>query len=214
MGGMGSGGHNLRWRSTVEGWRRIDAGLFRTRGLLRDGVEGSVTWMSDSGETNLIRVFGGRDQIRLSYRYRSNGGPWQDVEERVAINWSARHHGGAQAYFLCPECGARRRHLIGAGRRFLCRACHGLVYGFSREGPSDRVFRKMWKVKRKIGADLALGGRRGPKPKGMHTATHARLSAQVDRLERAALDESHRVLMQIQSRCQRTRAGAQPDFWT
>jgi len=214
MGGLGSGGHNRKHRATVEGWRRIDACWFQKRGLFQVGVLSTITWTSQSGETHLIRVFGGRAQIQLSYRHRVNGGPWRDVSEPVAIDWNPRAHGGAQAYFLCPKCGARRRYLIGAGTRFLCRACHGLVHASSREGRSDRVFRKMWKVKRKIGADLALGGPRGPKPKGMQMATHARLSAQVDALERAALDDSYHALLRMQSRGSQRRARARPDFWT
>ncbi|MEL6663133.1 MAG: hypothetical protein AAFR33_09015 [Pseudomonadota bacterium] len=213
MGGMGSGGHNWRYRGTVEGWRRIDAALLQKRGVLSNGWTGTITWTSDDGDTNLINVFGGRDSIRLSYRQRINGGSWQDVSERVAIDWSPRHFGSGQAYFLCPRCGSRRRFLVGAGARFLCRTCHGLVHASSREGQSDRVFRKMWKVKRKIGAELALGGFRGPKPKGMHRAPHDRLMADVDELESAAMDDSYRMLMRMQSRGGRRR-WSRPDFWT
>lgn len=215
MGGIGSGGHNRHWRGTVEGSRRIDACLFQKHDLFKDGVLGTVTWTSENGETNLIHVFGGRVQIQLSYRYCVDGGPWRDVREQVAIDWSPRAYGGAQAYFLCPECGTRRRDLIGAGARFLCRACHGLVHASSRESRGDRVFRKLWKAKRKIGADPALGGLRGSRPKGMHTATHARFSKQVDELERAALDNSYQELIRIQSRSWRAqpREWARSDFW-
>lgn len=210
MGGLGSGGQNWRHRETVEGWRRIDAGWLKQRGLLKEGVSGTVTWTSENGETNLIHVFGGRDSILLSYRYRSNGGPWKDVDETVWLDWAARHFGGAQAYFLCPKCGSRRRHLIGAGARFLCRACHGLVHASSREGESDRVFRKMWKVKRRVGAELALGGFRGFRPKGMHQSTHERLLAELDALETAAMDDSYRMLMRMHARTRRPKV---PEFW-
>lgn len=213
MGGMGSGGHNWRYRGTVEGWRRIDAAKLQRRGLLVNGWAGCINWTSDDGETNSINVFGGRDRIRLSYRHRVNGGPWQDVSETIAIDWSPRHFGSGQAYFLCPKCGSRRRYLVNSSARFLCRACHGLVHASSREGESDRVFRRMWKVKRKIGAELALGGFRGLKPKGMHRATHDRLMAQVDALEAAAMDDSYRGLMRMMARGGRRRR-ARPDFWT
>ena len=90
MGGFGSGGHNLRHRSTVEGWRRIDAAMMQSRGLLTNGWAGTITWTSNDGETNLIRVFGGHDEIRLSYRDRINGSAWHNMDERVTIDWSLR----------------------------------------------------------------------------------------------------------------------------
>ena len=210
MGSMGSGGHNWRHRGTVEGCRRIDAAKMQKHGVLADGWFGRWTWTSEDGEQNYIHVFGGRHFVRLNYRYRQNGGDWQDVSETVHLDWSPRNFGGEQAYFRCPRCNARRRYLIGAGRRFLCRTCHGLVHASSREGRSDRIFRKGWKVKRKIGADLALGGHRGTRPKGMHRVTHARLLAEVDELESAAMDDSYRLLMRMQARSIRWR---QPDFW-
>ncbi|NBC19767.1 MAG: hypothetical protein GVY06_01760 [Alphaproteobacteria bacterium] len=211
MGGMGSGGQNSRHRGTVEGWRRIDAAKMQKHGELAVGWFGRWTWTSDDGEENYIHLSGGHHSIRLSYRYRQNGGDWQDVSQTVHLDWSPRHFGGEQAYFLCPKCGSRRRYLVGAGARFLCQACHGLVHAASREGESDRVFRRMWKVKRKIGAELALGGLRGAKPKGMHRATHDRLMAELDGLERAALDDSYRMLMRLQARGGRRR-WSRPDF--
>lgn len=213
MGGMGSGGHNWRWRGTVEGHRRLDCLLLRKRGLLVDGSSGTITWTSGDGEKNFIHVLGGRHSIQLIYNFRRNGGAWQDVCETVHLDWSPRHHGGAQPYFGCPKCGSRRRYLIGAGARFLCRACHGLVHAASREGHSDRVFRRSWKLKRRIGADLAVGGPRGTRPKGMHQATYAKLLRAVEETECAAMDDSYLALLRMQSRGWRKRERARADFW-
>ncbi|MEO0818235.1 MAG: hypothetical protein AAFX86_13145 [Pseudomonadota bacterium] len=212
MGGMGSGGNNWRHRGTIEGHRRIDATKMQKHGVLRDGWFGRWAWTSDDDEQNFIHVIGGRHSVRLSYRFRQNRAPWQDIDETVALDWSPRHFGGSQACFPCPRCGSRRRFLVGAGAHFLCQTCHGLVHASSREGQSDRVFRKMWRVKRKIGAELALGGFRGFRPKGMHRATHDRLMAKVDELEAAAMDDSYRMLMRMQSRGGR-RKWSRPDFW-
>ena len=216
MGGAGSGGHNKSWRGTAESYRRIDSVWLQKHCAQAAGWSGHITWTSAQGpsapsETNFINVSGGRDELTLSYRFRDNGGPWQDVCERVAVDWSPRRHGGGQAYFLCPRCASRRRFLIGAGPRFLCTMCHGLVNASTREGEVDRVFRKLWKIKRRIGADLALEGRRGTRPKGMHRATYARLVKQVEMLERAATNECCRRLMQTRSRGWRSRA--RPGFW-
>jgi hypothetical protein len=219
MGGFGSGGHNLRHRGTVEGWRRIDAAFLQKRGLLTDGWAGTPTWTSDDGETHLINVFGGRDEIRLSYRQRVNGGPWQDVDERVAIEWSPRTYGGAQAYFLCPRCAARRRYLIGAGVRFLCRACHGLVHASSRQRPGDRATRRNQKLRARLGVGQGLGDWIGPKPKGMHARTFDRIRGRIHAAEADVHDDMLAVLNRLTRRTERRpRRTGQPranrDFWS
>lgn len=211
MGGAGSGGHNRHHNGSVEGGSSIDAAYLQKHGILTDGWTGTISWTRNDGDKNSINLFGGRDCVRLFYRHRFSG-PWQDVNETIAIDWSPRHYGGSQAYFLCPKCSTRRRYLISAGARFLCRTCHGLVNASSREGKSDRIFRRIWKVKRKVAAEPALGGFRGLKPKGMHHATHARLLAEIDALEALALDDSYRILLGLQS-ASGLKSLSRTDFW-
>lgn len=48
----------------------------------------------------------------------------------IAVRLSHKHNGfgGAQTYFLCPDCAARVRFLYLQKGRFLCRKCAGLNY--------------------------------------------------------------------------------------
>lgn len=189
MGGLGSGGHNRLHNGCVEHHRRIDAVTMQNQGVLRDGWSGTWTWTSSDGEENFIKLLGGKDQIRLKYRFRSNGGPWQPVEETVWLIWSPRHFGGAQAYFSCPHCSARVRYLYGAGPRFLCRACHGLAYASSTESQSDRSFRKVRKLRASIGAGQGLEDLIPSRPKYMRKARYEEIVQRIEQGEREVLDE-------------------------
>lgn len=189
MGGLGSGGHNRLHNGCVEQHRRIDAVIMQKQDVLMDGWAGTWTWTCSDGEENYIKLFGGGDHIRLKYRFRSNGGPWQPVEETVWLYWSRRHFGGAQAYFSCPRCFSRVRYLYGAGPRFLCRACHGLAYCSSTESQSDRSFRKVRKLRASIGAGQGLEDLIPARPKYMRKARYKKIVQRIEQGEREVMDE-------------------------
>ena len=92
------------------------------------------------------------DHIVLSYRYRFNGGDWQDVEEPVGLVRVPCRLGGSRPYFLCPgvvngvACGRRVAKLYGPGRYFLCRHCYGLTYTSQSEDNYGRKLRKANKI--------------------------------------------------------------------
>lgn len=97
MGGFGSGNHRRKRGDTLERHRKIDAGRFKKEGLLKDGWRGSWQWTSSSGETNLIDVIGGQSCIELRFKFRRNGGEWQQVHQKVTILYRPCHLGGHQA---------------------------------------------------------------------------------------------------------------------
>lgn len=211
MGGFGSGGHNNRGYSTVEHHRRIDAVKLQKKDVLRQGWTGTWTWTSDDGEKNFINLFGGHDEIRLSFRYRRNGGEWQSVEQRVSIEWSPRHYGGAQAYFQCPGCGSRVRYLYGADRRFLCSGCYKLVHASARESHNDRVWRKVRKLRSSVGAEPGLEGYIPPRPRYMRKARYQDIVDSIHRHEYQVLLQYERLLGRIdRGRTTTTR----PGFWS
>lgn len=179
MGGLGSGGWNLKHRDTVEGNRRISADFLRKNGCLQPGTLSSITWTSDGGDINSIRISSEAGSIRLIYRYRINGGEWHPVEQLINLVSVPCHYGGKRSLFLCPHCGSRRKYLYGAGKLFLCRACHDLTYASQRERPPDRAGRQARKIRRRLGVELGLEAWIGPKPKGMHQKTFDRLSDQI-----------------------------------
>lgn len=191
MGGLGSGGWNLKHRDTLEGNRRISADYLRKNRCLEPGTLSSITWTSDDGDVNSIRVSSEAGRVRLIYRYRINGGEWQPVEQSIGMVSVPCHYGGERTIFLCPQCGSRRKYLYGAGKLFLCRACHDLTYASQRERAPDRAGRKARKIRRKLGVDLGLEGWIGPKPKGMHQKTFDRLSDEIH--EKEAIVVAHMI---------------------
>jgi len=111
----------------------------------------------------------------LNYRYRLNGGEWEDVEQRIIFDRTSCNYGATRTWFLCPRCETRVAVLYGAGKLFLCRHCYDLTYRSQQEGVVDRMMRKQWKIRERLGASDALVDPILFKPKGMHQKTFDRL---------------------------------------
>ncbi|MGC6499975.1 MAG: hypothetical protein ACON4C_07260 [Henriciella sp.] len=199
MGGFGSGGHNRRGYGHVEAHRRLDAVRLQKDGVFRDGCVATVSWGSEPDRKSSLRIATGESVVRLLYKYRQDGQPWQDVDETVAIDWSPRHLGGAQAYFRCPRCAQRVRYLHGAGRRFLCRSCHGLVHASAREGRSDRLWRRVRKLRRSIGADEGLEAFIPPRPRYMRQAKYEAIVGEIERAERAVMLQAFNLFQRVEA---------------
>jgi hypothetical protein len=65
--------------------------------------------------------------------------------------------------------------LYAAGKRFLCRKCYRLIHRSVNEGKRDRAFRKMLKIRSRLGYDDNIMEPMLFKPKGMHYKTFRRL---------------------------------------
>jgi hypothetical protein len=219
MGGLGSGGHNSKGRRIVEGCYRLDASDLKRRGVYAAGYDGIMTWRREGGEVaRMIRIRGGADAIRLEYRTRLRDEPWRDHDERVALRHHERHFGGSETYFLCPKCARTVKRLYGAGARYLCRTCHGLVNASTQARPGNRATRKNQKLRRKLGVSIALGDWIGPKPKGMHQKTFEKISARIHEAEAEVYDDMLVLLNRMQRTTERrsaqvSRLGNRQDFW-
>lgn len=194
MGGLGSGGWNLKHRDTVESNRRLSADYLRKQGCLKPGTLSSMTWTSDDGDINSVRISSEENGIKLIYRYRINGGEWYPVEQHIDLASTPCHYGGERTLFHCPKCGSRRKYLYGAGKLFLCRACHDLTYSSQRERAPDRASRQARKIRRKLGVEIGLEGWIGPKPKGMHQKTFERLSNEIHQKEAVVVAHMWKLL--------------------
>jgi len=62
---------------------------------------------------------------------------WSQILE---LSRKANGYGGSQAFFLCPNCGERRRYLYQVGGGFLCRKCARLNYRSQQETKSDSMY--------------------------------------------------------------------------
>jgi len=212
MGGFNSGGHNRQHPYTVEDCRRLDAGKMHRAGAFADGYVGGWKWTTDDGEKNTIRNRMVAGLLRLDFKFRRNGGPWQEVEQLIAIRYAPCQFGGETALFLCPICNARRRYLYGASGRFLCRGCYRLPYASQRTRDADRAGRKARALRRKLGVDVSPEMPIWPKPKGMHWRTFEAMAQEILRNEQVLMQHMHTVLQRIK-RPARTRSPTR-SFWT
>jgi len=108
-------------KATVESCRSIDVLQWNRRGYLRSPHWFSWAWTRDGEQVASIDVQTQHSSVILKYRSRSHGDGWSDVEQLVAIEWSACRFGGERPWFVCPVaangvyCGREVTKLYGAG---------------------------------------------------------------------------------------------------
>jgi len=104
MGGPGSG-RWYRWdtKRTIEGHPSLDVRAWQREQLLRPGMSFLTHWSDARGKRLAsISVQVQHGQVLLSYRRRRTREAWQEVEEPVALTWTACHYGGQRPWFICP----------------------------------------------------------------------------------------------------------------
>ncbi|MEQ3744981.1 MAG: hypothetical protein ABNH53_01930 [Henriciella sp.] len=212
MGGFNSGGHNRRHAVTIEDCRRLEAGKMQRAGAFAEGYSGGWKWTSKDGDVNTIRNRMVAGLLRLEFRFRRIGGPWQEVEQLIAIRYQPCQFGGETALFVCPVCNAPRRYLYSADARFLCRGCYRLPYASQRERDADRSARKARKLRRQLGVDVSPEMPIWPKPKGMHWRTFEAIAQEIHRNEQVLMQHMGMLLGRIK-RPPRNRASTR-SFWT
>jgi len=203
MGGFGSGRRRGTRRDTVEACRALDADRLHRAGCLRAGRTGGWQWGDDGAEGASVGLRAEHGQLHLSYRVCVGGGEWEEVAETVRIVRVPCRRGGTRPYLICPgvangtACGRRVTKLYGAGRRFLCRRCHGLVYASQREAEWARARRRLNKAAQRLGGAPGLLAPCPPKPRGMPVPTYARLLDQALAAELLVADADTRRLERL-----------------
>src|SRR5271157_3199934 len=100
MGGRGSG-RIFRWdrKTSLEECRFIDVRDWKRRGLLANGSGFSWYWVRDGERVADIRVSATSDRVRLSYRYRRNGGEWHEIDDNIPLVTTPCHFGRWRTWF-------------------------------------------------------------------------------------------------------------------
>jgi hypothetical protein len=180
MGGPGSGTW-YRWdrRTTLEETQRLDIRWLHRSGYLT-AYPHSVTWHQGKHRTGAISLSLQPEGLVLEYCYRANGVDWESVREVITLYWTPCYYGGNRLWFLCPSCQRRVAILCCRGKWFLCRHCYRLPYASQCESALDRKYRRMRKIRDRLGASHTLTESvwSWQKPKGMHWQTWERLCEQ------------------------------------
>ena len=176
MGGQGSGPQF--GAATTDTYLKLDVRWLKRRGLLTPGSEECIAWSSEGKPLGTVQIRAEQDCISLTYSTRG-----EPITYSVKIVTTACHLGGRRPWFLCPARGCGRRVAILYGECvFACRTCHQLAYACQRELPEDRAYRRMEKIRTRLGWSMGdLDGTACLRPKGMHQGTFERLCAEHDR---------------------------------
>ncbi len=197
MGGYGSGSY---WRngsrSTTESAKKIDIRWLKKHGHLRPGTTGAPSWNCNGEPVGNISYSMFHDRMILDYKYRVNGGGWQEVKETIRFTETACNYGGMRKWLTCPECNQRVAVLYSNQKLFLCRKCSGVKHGSNLESDLDRLARKARSIRRKL--DIGNEAIFDPdnlsdwvcfKPKHMHQKTFDRLRRAENRAQHAMNNE-------------------------
>jgi len=175
MGGMGSGRTSCYGSAPkCHEQRSIDIAWLERRRPLAPGAEGTLTWSRGEEVTGQINYRVEEGGLRLSYRTRTPGEDWRDVEDLIPFKFTATPFGGQRRWLSCPSCGKGCRIVYG-GLLFRCRRCQQLRYGSQYEAAHERAASMAHKLRSRLGRCGGLDEPLPPKPKGMHWRTYRQL---------------------------------------
>ena len=206
MGGFGSGRPSGSGRDTAEACRSLDVNRLHRSGYLTPVWRGSWQWTRDGVQVASINLRTMADRVILSYRVRTAGGEWQDVEEPVPIVRVPCRFGGSRPYFICPgvvngvACRRRVAKLYGPGRYFLCRHCYRLTHASQNEGEWERALRRTDKIRMRLEGKPGMALPFPERPKGMWWRTYLRLRWR-------ALQAEEEAVVRLERRLGRLRDG-------
>jgi hypothetical protein len=190
MGRSGSGRHyHCGSKSTTDDYRSLDVRRLQRGGLLEPGLSYFQQWLRSDEVVAKIGIRTEADRINLSYRNKSGGEEWQDMNYPVYLDYTACTYGGRRVWFICPAVGCGRRvAVLYSGKVFACRHCHNLVYESQRESSTDQKSRKADKIRKRLGWQPGILNANGVKPPGMRWKTYELLCAEYDTLEQIAFN--------------------------
>jgi hypothetical protein len=162
------------FRDYVERHKKIDVRELQRRGALAPGVSATMEWVRDGETCASIGCEVGTGEIILHYYCQVNGQEWEKITQAIPLRYTDCAYGGKRPWFIC-RCGRRVAILYASVNWFRCRKCYGLIHRSANESKHKRNFRKMLKIRRRLGYDNDIMEPMIFKPKGMHYTTFRRL---------------------------------------
>jgi hypothetical protein len=105
----------------------------------------------------------------------------------VMLDTTPLHLGGVRRWLVCSGCSGRRQALYIARDQIRCRQCLDLRFACQHENKRARLFRRMNKVRARLGWQAGLLAANGGKPPRMHWNTYRGLKAELEQLTNALL---------------------------
>lgn len=176
MGGIGSGNRFRAGKATTSNLRQLDVRYLKRAGALVPGCYADMQWGADKEITASIRVRMITDHVMLSCQTRTREGKYKEMVYPVYLEWTPCNRGGQRVWFRCPAVGCGRRvAILYGGAVYACRHCHNLAYESQREEKQDRAYRRVEKLRKRLGWRPGIAKGHEGKPKGMQWHTYRRL---------------------------------------
>ena len=166
------------WRPVGEEMLRLDVRKLHREGWLRPGLAFTLSWSWGGNPAASISIITRTYSIRLMYGTKDG----EPVDELVVLDRTPCTYGGSRPWFMCPRCG-RRVGVLFAGRRFLCRHCHGIAYAVENEDKISSLLRRSNKLRERVQAKAGTAYPVTFKPKGMHQKTFDRIRREIQEVE-------------------------------
>tara|TARA_R110002073_G_scaffold335004_1_gene525915 strand:+ start:435 stop:1058 length:624 start_codon:yes stop_codon:yes gene_type:complete len=163
----------------------LDIAVLKRLDMLRAGHQNSLVWSRNGKEVARISVECLGDHLILNYRSRDRGGEWEPIRDHIPLSFTTPNYGGKRAWFICPNCGKRKRVLWGR-KLYRCAKCYGMTHNSQYEDRASRLLDRAQKIKVKLGGDASCMELFPPKPKGMHWRTYEVQRNDYERLYSAA----------------------------
>lgn len=164
MGGYGSG--RRTGRVCTDQLLKLDVRQLAKHGVLKHGVTAHCDYVR-GGDTARVEVRSQSDLVML----RTLQWAGQETDQKayqVLLESTPCHLGGSRVWFRCPNTLCNRRvAILYGGVTFVCRHCWLADYRCQRETPNDRLFRKIYNLRAKMGWSGGCGYGPGVKPKYM-----------------------------------------------
>ncbi len=168
-GGSRYGAGRPGWHAKTTAAIRLRVGDLQRHGAF-DHAAATVSLTWPNGGSIQAHVAG--DTVTLAYRFKFAEG-WRDISQRVGIERTPCHYGGARPWFRCPRCHRRAAALYLRGWPG-CRKCSRLVYPSQSDDALGRSWRRTRKLERRLSGGAEEWNYR--RPKGMRQATFERLA--------------------------------------
>ncbi len=122
--------------------------------------------------------------ITLDYSHRD-----KPYRYDVGITTTKCNYGGYRHWWHCPQCSKRVGVLYCAGL-YVCRHCISENYETQLMQPLDKLFRKVEKIRHRLGWQAGIANKHGNRPKGMHRKTYDRLVWEHDNLAKKIIGDT------------------------
>src|SRR5262245_2114491 len=184
MGGVGSG----RWRAgetrlVLERADYLDVWQLAHQGVLQAGVQSVITWRAGQSSAVVITLTCTQREGVLTCTIQRRGAEGSLVSQAVVVAQQVGSF-GTRVFWQCSACGRRIVRLYdGPSGVFLCRHCLHLPYASQSEAESERLRRRLVRLRQRlglVGGDVERSVWSYGRPWGMHQHVYERLGRQAE----------------------------------